>query len=83
MSLAHAIHRITLDEDFAAQFRVDSESALSQAGFTLEAGVRQALVRVLQDPARVHKLLSDLEAGLDGPDWALMNTVICANQHAS
>jgi len=70
MSLAHAIHRISTDEGFATQFRKDPETALTQAGFTLEASVRQALVKIFQDPARVHKLLSELKAGPDGPDWA-------------
>jgi hypothetical protein len=35
MSLAQVVHRMSTDRDFAAQWKLDPESALAQRGFRL------------------------------------------------
>jgi len=70
VKLANVIYHVTTDQDFAAKFQLNPVSAITEARFNLEEDVQQALINVLQDTVRVKNLLTSLDPGPDGPNWA-------------
>lgn len=70
MVLARTIHLVAIDQVFRNAFRVDPKAALTNEGMVLEPDLIWAIMRVLENPSRVHNLLTDMKSGPGEQEWA-------------